>query len=199
MRGKACSLSNAHRGFSYLELVIVIALIATLIAVAAHRLVPYAAEAERVALQRLESQLRNVLVLEAAQLIARGQSNRLGELDFVNPLALVLEPPGTYLGELNAPTHALLPIRSWHFDTSTRRLVYRAGRGFEATDGAPVIYQYVTRVTYADRDNDERYSIGIDEFQGVRLYRLDPDKPDANMLRSVQVLAARAAMSTRVK
>lgn len=160
-------------GFSFLELVVVVALIGTLIAVAASKLVPYAAQAERVALARLEGQLRNVLVNEAALRIARGEAAQLAALDGANPMALVLEPPGTYLGEINAPTPAYLPVRSWHFDTASRRLVYRAGRGFEASAGGPAILEYVTRLVYEDRDGDGRYTHGADAFHGVRLLRVD--------------------------
>lgn len=179
-------------GFSFLELVTVIAVIATLIAVAASRLFPYVAEAERVAVMRLEGQLRNVLVMEAALYIARGDGALLGQLDFANPMALVLEPPGTYLGELNAPTHALLPVRSWHFDTSVRRLLYRAGRGFETPETGPVMYQYAVRVEYVDRNGDARYSPGIDDFQGVRLRRLAQEGPRQPKASASQVLAASA-------
>ncbi|MGB5624359.1 MAG: type II secretion system protein, partial [Woeseiaceae bacterium] len=59
-------------GFSLLELIVVIALISTLIAVAVTRLLPYIDEAERVAVLRVEGQLRSSLMMEAAQRIVRG-------------------------------------------------------------------------------------------------------------------------------
>lgn len=158
-------------GFSLVELVVVVALIGILIAVATSRLVPYIAQAERVAVVRIEGQLRNVLMMEAALMIARGRSAQIVDLDRTNPMALVLEPPRTYLGELNSPTLDLLPPRSWYFDKSRQRLVYRAGRGFEGSDGAPVLHEYSVTIEFGDSDGDRRFTAGTDEFFGVRLTR----------------------------
>ena len=164
---------SAANGFSLLELVLVIALIGVLIAVAANRLLPYVSQAEKVAVMRLEGQLRNVLLMEAALLIARGQSARLAGLDQANPMSFLLEPPQTYLGELRAPTRALLPRRSWHFDTSSRLLVYRAGRGFEGADRAAVIQEYSVSLRFDDRDGNALFTPGTDEFHGVRLEKVN--------------------------
>ncbi len=163
----------SERGFTLFELVVVVILVGTLVAVASSRLIPYVAQAERVAVARIEGQLRGVLGLEAATLIARGESARLMDLDGVNPMSLVLEAPSTYLGELNAPTRQLLPPRSWHFDTQRRRLVYRAGRGFEGSRSQPVFHEYVVRVVYRDADRDGHFSAAADEFRGVRLTRVN--------------------------
>ncbi|MEM9058757.1 MAG: prepilin-type cleavage/methylation domain-containing protein, partial [Pseudomonadota bacterium] len=114
-----------YAGLTYLEVVLVVALVGLLIAVAASRLLPYVAEAERIAVLRMEGQLKSALLLEAAQTIARGDGARLSELDGANPMALLLEPPPNYLGELHAPAADELPARSWHFDTARDRLVYR--------------------------------------------------------------------------
>ncbi|MCP4300164.1 MAG: type II secretion system protein, partial [Gammaproteobacteria bacterium] len=68
-------------GFSLLELIVVIALISTLIGVAVTRLLPYIDEAERVAVLRVEGQLRSSITMEAAKRIVRGQSASLSDLE----------------------------------------------------------------------------------------------------------------------
>lgn len=166
-------------GFSMLELVVVVAVVGILLAVGASRILPYIAQAERVAVVRMENQLRNVLVLEAALIIARGESARLAELDLANPMSLVLEPPRNYLGELNAPTLDLLPTRSWYFDSATRHLIYRAGRGYEGSKSVPVLHEYSVRIEYADTDSNAQFSPGTDAFHGVRLRRLNRSNPGA--------------------
>ena len=165
----SCARRSTMAGFSLLELVLVVALVGILGAVAATRLFPYVAQAESVAVMRLEGQLRNALMMEAATRIARGQVVRLGELAETNPMRFMLEPPGNYLGELRAPTLELLPRRSWHFDTDSRRLVYRAGRALETVTGSAAISEYRVSLRFEDRDGDDRFTPDSDEFHGVRL------------------------------
>lgn len=160
------------QGFGYLEFVIVIAMIAALMAIAVNRLFPYFAAAERVAVLRIEGQLRNVLVMEAALRIVRGEAGRLIELDRANPMALVLTPPHNYLGELKSPALESLPPRSWHFDSQSRRLVYRAGRGFDTA-----VHEYAVRLVY-----------GPDNIEGVRLTHVVDDEAGAKVRRKIQVL-----------
>ncbi len=158
-----------QQGLSYLEVVLVVVLIGSLIAVAASRLLPYVDHAERIAVLRLEGQLRSVLLLEAAKRISNGESATLTELHSSNPMALLLEPPPNYLGELAGPVPHELPERTWHFDTERRQLVYRAGSGFPFDGDAPVIHDYTVVLAFEDVDQDAAFAAGTDDFQGLRL------------------------------
>ncbi|MEL7448924.1 MAG: hypothetical protein AAFN78_06925 [Pseudomonadota bacterium] len=160
---------KAQRGLSYLEVVLVVVLIGSLIAVAAARLLPYVDHAERIAVLRLEGQLRSVLLLEAAKRISNGESESLTELHSSNPMALLLQPPANYLGELTAPVPHELPERTWHFDTERRQLVYRAGSGFRFEGADPVIHDYRVELAFEDVDQDAAFVAGTDEFLGLRL------------------------------
>ncbi|MGI9234670.1 MAG: type II secretion system protein, partial [Woeseiaceae bacterium] len=106
--------SQAMRGFSLLELVVVIILIGTLIAVAAARLLPYIDEAERVAVLRVEGQLRSSLMMEAAKRVVRGQSASISELEGANPVKFLLEPPKNYVGERLQREIEQSPTRRWY-------------------------------------------------------------------------------------
>lgn len=161
-------------GFSLLELVVVIALISTLIAVATNRLLPYIDEAERVAVLRVEGQLRSSITMEAAKRIVRGQSASLADLEGSNPVKFLLDPPKNYVGERLQREIEQAPARRWYFEPDQRRLVYRLGAPF----GLPVHDEslqdpaFVVRVAFADTNGNGVYEAQRDELYGVRLQRV---------------------------
>ncbi len=165
---------RATSGFSLLELVVVIALIGTLISVAATRLLPYIDEAERVAVLRVEGQLRSSINMEAAKRIVRGQSASLTDLDGSNPVKFLLEPPKNYVGERLQQEIGQVPSRRWYFEQDRQRLVYRLGEPF----GLPVHDEsiedpaFVVRVAFADSNGDGVFEAQHDELYGVRLQRV---------------------------
>ncbi len=165
---------TAGQGFSYLELIVVVALIGVLLAVALPRLLPYVHEAERVGVATVEADLRDVLVVQAAKYIAGGEGSRVMALNRSNPMALVLEPPSNYLGELDSPLLSDMPPRSWFFDRQTQALFYRGGPGLADPDreDMPPFQAWVVDVTWADRNGDGHYSAAVDELYGVRLVRV---------------------------
>lgn len=167
---------NSHpvlprQGFTLLELVIVIAIISTLATVALQKLLPWIDEAERVAVLRVEGQLRSTLVMEAAQRIARGRSGSITELAGSNPINFLADPPKNYLGELDDGDS---PARHWYFDGNSRQLVYRLGKPYApgAADAAYANPTFAVNVQYADRNGDGRFEPRYDELYGVRLMRM---------------------------
>ncbi|MDH3531983.1 MAG: type II secretion system GspH family protein [Gammaproteobacteria bacterium] len=170
--------SNARRcqvrGFTLLELVVVIAIIGVLIAVAANRLLPYMDEAERVAVLRVEGQLRSSLVMEAAQRIVRGQSASISELEGSNPVKFLLEPPKNYVGELQKSEIGQAPTRHWYFEQDGQRLVYRLGEpfGLPVRDASLQDPAFVVRVAFADTNGNQVFEADRDELYGVRLQRV---------------------------
>ncbi|MGB5491999.1 MAG: type II secretion system protein [Woeseiaceae bacterium] len=172
------SLSAARpcttQGFSLLEMIVVIALISTLIAVAANRLLPYIDEAERVAVLRVEGQLRSSLMMEAAQRIVRGQSASISALDGVNPVKFLLEPPKNYIGERLQREIEQLPTRRWYYEQDGQRLVYRLGEpyGLPAHDDSVDDPAFQVRVAFADSNGNGIFEAQREELYGVRLQRV---------------------------
>ncbi len=161
-------------GFSLLELVVVIALIGTLIGVAINRLLPYIDEAERVAVLRVEGQLRSTLTMEAAERIVRGQAASLVELEGANPIKFLLEPPKNYVGELAPAEVGRAPERHWYFERDRRQLVYRLGEPYGIARRGAALQDpaFAVRVAFADADRDGVFEPRQDELYGVRLQRL---------------------------
>ena len=161
------------RGFSSLELVVVIAIIGILLAMAISRLLPYIDEAERIGVVTLESQIRGSLMVSAAKRIASGKAASISQLNGSNPMHLMLETPENYVGELSGEESTSVPRRNWYFDLKTRRLVYRKGRPFGWSDERELMDdpEFEVRVAFADRDGNGYFEPGTDELYGVRLLR----------------------------
>lgn len=164
------------RGFTLLELVIVIVIIGVLAGFLLDRVLPLIGQAERVAFQQVRAQVQSALLLEAAERIARGESGSLGELAGANPMSLLLQPPGNYLGERSSPRIDDLPRASWHFDTRDGRLVYRPGRQaeIETLEGPDDRIELAVSFAYRDRNGDGRFQPSVDNFDGLRLAPIYP-------------------------
>jgi len=166
------------RGFSLLELVVVIALISTLVAVAINRLLPYIDEAERVAVLRVEGQLRSSLMMEAAQRIVRGQSATISALNGSNPVKFLLEPPKNYVGERLQREIEQSPTRRWYYERDGHRLVYRLGApfGLPVHDESAEDPAFEVQVAFADSNGNGLFEAQREEFYGVRLQRVAGSK-----------------------
>ncbi len=167
-------MGRVARGFSFLELTVVVALIGILLAVALPRLLPYVHEAERVSVMTVETTLRDALVMATVKRIAAGQTAEIPRLARTNPMQLLLETPSNYVGEFDAPLLSEMPERSWFFDSKTRALFYRAGAGLAdpARDDMPPYRAYVVDIDWHDGNADGEFSPSSDELYGVRLIRV---------------------------
>lgn len=166
--------SPRPRGFSLLELVVVICVVGTLLAVALSRLLPYIDEAERVAVLTLESQLRSTLVMVAAQRIVRGETANIASLNGANPMGLLLETPSNYVGERSAAEQDQVPPRHWYFNLTNRRLAYRPGRpfGLRSPEASQDHLELEVHVAFGDRNGNGAFEPAADELHGVRLQRV---------------------------
>lgn len=159
------------RGFSLLELVVVVIAIAILIGVALDRLLPLVGRAQRVAFLDVQRELQSALLLEAAGRITSGASATLPELAAANPMTLLLQPPPNYLGAIAAPEHADIPRASWYFDERSQTLAYRVGRytRFAAKEGPDDRIELRVAFVFEDRDADGSFDAAGDRFGGLRL------------------------------
>jgi len=165
------SARDHARGFSLLELVVVVVAVAILTAVALNRLLPLVGRAQRAAFQRVQGELQTALLLEAAERITRGEAPTLVELAGANPMALLLKPPANYVGSIPWAAVEEIPRASWYFDEHHGRLGYRVGRHtrFEPMGGPRDLIELTVAFVYQDRDADGVFDAAGDRFDGLRL------------------------------
>ena len=111
--------------------------------------------------------------MSAAKRIANGRAASISEFDGINPMVLLLETPGNYIGEYSKPQPSSIHRRRWYFDRQTRRLVYRPGRPFGwLNDNEPIDSpEFEVQIAFEDRDGNGVFDPGRDAFSGVRLIR----------------------------
>ena len=164
-------LRQHARGFSLLELVVVVIAVAILIGVAIDRLLPLVGRAQRAAFLDVQRQLQSSLLLAAAERITRGDAGTIPELARANPMALLLAPPANYAGALDARAQTRVPPATWYFDEPTGRLMYRVGRytRFAAQDGPKDRIELRVAFAFEDRDSNGSFDAAGDRFDGLRL------------------------------
>jgi prepilin-type N-terminal cleavage/methylation domain-containing protein len=162
------------RGFSLFELVVVIVVIAILAGFLLQRVLPLTGQAERVAFLQTKQQIQSALLLEAAERVVRGESNTLIALTGANPMDLLLQPPGNYVGSGSRLSSEAMPKRSWYFVEDDNLLVYRPGpqARFEALEGPSDRIELRVSFVYQDRDSDGAFNASVDDFDGLRLESL---------------------------
>jgi len=119
---------NRARGFTLIELIVVICVVALLFGVALDRLQRYRELAERVLMERNLAAMNVALTLKFASLVTSGRVAEIEKEAGTNPVRLLARPPDNYLGELYAPDPATIAEGSWFFDRQAGDLVYVPSR-----------------------------------------------------------------------
>lgn len=115
-------------GFTLIELVVVICVVALLMGVALDRLLRYQELGERTAMEQNIAVINVALTMKFAALMAAGRGPAIEKEVGANPVDLLARPPQNYLGALYAPEPASLPRGSWYFDRESGDLVYVPSR-----------------------------------------------------------------------
>jgi prepilin-type N-terminal cleavage/methylation domain-containing protein len=116
------------RGFTLVELLVVICVVAITFGVALDRLLKYQELAERAALEQNLGAINVALTMKFAALVSAGRGAQIEKELGANPVSLLARPPENYLGELVSPEASSLAKASWYFDARTREFVYVPSR-----------------------------------------------------------------------
>lgn len=174
-RGRGCA-RHCNRGFSLLELVIVIVIISVMLVLAISRLLALMVDAERVTMESVAGTLRSAIGMKVAESIVKSKVAELAALEGSNPMQLLAETPRNYLGELDGVDPTTLEDGNWYYDKRDKTLVYLVrNRGF-FTGGQtkPPRARFAVRLVYSDRNRNGVFDAGVDEIQGLRLGPMEP-------------------------
>ncbi|HEY6966420.1 MAG TPA: type II secretion system protein [Burkholderiales bacterium] len=113
-----------NRGFSLLELVISLTLVAVLVAVFLDRALYYRERAEKAAMEQVAQDLRSSVNLRVAELALENRFRELAVLAEENPMELLARKPQNYLGVLAGTAVQEVVTGSWYFDKISKEVVY---------------------------------------------------------------------------
>ena len=118
-----CPLSS-ERGFTLIELIVVISIVAILIGVFLNRVQFYQERAEKAAMEQVAGALQSALVMQYGRLLTRGREVEVSALAADNPTNWLAKIPRNYSGEFYDPTPRSVAPGNWVFDLKTRELIY---------------------------------------------------------------------------
>ena len=169
-------IGHRAKGFSLLELIVVIVIISILLVIAISRLLALQVDAERVAMETVAGTLRSAIGIKVAEFIVKQDVRNLGSLDGSNPMDRFAEFPANYLGELDNPDPKTLDDGNWYFDKRSQTLVYlvRNKGFFRGGLSDPPRARFAIRLVYTDRNGNGRYDSTVDSVEGLRLAVLEP-------------------------
>ncbi len=136
-RQNSVGLKSDLRGFTLIELIVVIIIIVVLSGLFMIRVPLYQEQAEKAAMQQVEGALQSALVLRFGALQTRGAANEqnLSVLATDNPMTWLQKLPPNYSGEYYDPTPRTVAPGNWMFDLKSRDLIYVLNQADNFTPG----------------------------------------------------------------
>lgn len=161
------------RGFTYLELVIVIALISTLAYFAMDRLLRLQVTAEKAGVEQMVGTIQSALALQIAKHIARDRIEDLQSLAGSNPMRLLAQPPESFRIVAGEDGAAAVRPGTWYFDNGSGVLGYRVlnREYFHSAGRLSDHIKFKLLAVYDDNNSNDRRDPG-EALQGLRLARL---------------------------
>lgn len=163
-------IMSFHKGFTLLELVIVIAIIALLSTIAIDRLWAMQIKAEQAAMQSVIGAIQSALGIKVAESLLAGDTTHLAALANSNPMDQLAEVPNNYIGAVIDATE----VRGgqWYFDLREQVLVYRPynAANFRGGTADPTQARFAVRLDI-EAPRSGRRGQGI---VGARLVAVEP-------------------------
>ncbi|MEW5904449.1 MAG: prepilin-type N-terminal cleavage/methylation domain-containing protein [Pseudomonadota bacterium] len=126
------------KGFTLIELVIVITIIVVMAGVFLTRVPQYQEQAEKAAMEQVAAAIQSALVLRYGTLNVRGAATQqeLARLATDNPLSWLQKMPPNYAGEFFDPLPGAVRPGNWMFDLKSHELIYVLNQSDNFVPGA---------------------------------------------------------------
>ncbi len=155
------------KGFSLIELIIVIAIISILMTFLLERVWYYQELAEKTAMQEEAGAIQSALSMRHAKDYVRGNQESINLLTSENPVKWLQKLPKNYSGEFYDPSPRSVAPGSWMFDLRAHELIYvpdRADHFVPGKDGKKWIRFHVNvqyePIVRGGVEEDERELVG---------------------------------------
>ncbi len=119
--------AHLQKGFTLLELIVVITIIVILMGFFMNRMMFYQEQAEKTAMEQVTGVIQSALVMQYGQIMTRGKLSDVAALAQDNPMNLLQKKPRNYSGEFYDPTPQTVVPGNWMFDLKSRDLIYVVG------------------------------------------------------------------------
>lgn len=162
------------RGFTLVELLIVISIVAIMASMLFSRILVYQELAEKSAMQQVVSAVQSALMLEYGHRMASGTGPGVNGISQENPMDWLSRKPPNYAGEFNTINPSAIETGNWVFDIGTRELIYLPNHAeyfMPAKNGVRWI-RFHTRLVYESsfRGKGVKYLSGV-TFSPVEPYQ----------------------------
>jgi len=115
---------SLQRGFTLLELIVVITIIVFLMGLFMNRMMFYQEQAEKTAMVQVVGTIQSALTLQYGEMLTRGKPYDVAALARDNPMNWLQKRPRNYSGEFYDPTPQAVVPGNWMFDLKSRDLIY---------------------------------------------------------------------------
>ncbi|CAK0770242.1 conserved hypothetical protein [Gammaproteobacteria bacterium] len=156
---------RGSKGFTLLEMVVVITVISVLGVVILERFLRYREMAEMTAMEQVAGIVRSAMVLRVSSLLVHHQMSRIEAMPQENPMKWLAEKPSNYQGERYDPDPHELVAGSWYYDLKNSELVYLPdwGRYFiPGPDGQKWI-RFKVELVYTDIEDATQPEDNVDK------------------------------------
>ena len=155
---------SRQRGFTFLELVVVITIISALGVIALNYYYKLLVDVERTSMEHDLGVMRSAISLQFAGYYVAGDLAGLNKLVDSNPMDLLAEKPKNYLGVISHYKIEDIEKGSWFYDSREETLIYlvRNQLYFESRLAEPARARFKIFPVYSDRAGDgKKYISGL--------------------------------------